>query len=375
LVNYCIFHSSLFNDLTQEGDLNIPRQKKILELPHVYRGLATLFVVFFHTQSAISQKFESHYLLNFFKFGNAGVQFFFVLSGFIIYSVHAKDIGKASKYFTYLKKRIIRIYPAYIIITCLLAPFWFFVPSYGEPFHKDISTFIFSLFLIPNKNPPHLLVAWTLIYELIFYFVFSLFILHKKLGQTVSLIWLASVLFTCTINYWPDNNLHLVFFSPNNLLFAIGVLTAWTLKKYPHKIKLGLKSFFVFNLIFLINGLWKYPIHYGPYLNGYLSVLSTLIFGATSAGILLQSHNKKISHFLHNKKALLLMGEASYSIYLIHAAIISFLCKFILWTHINELVGGIFLFIIISAGATLGGIIFYHYIEKPLLLFFRKAWL
>ena len=58
------------------------------------RGFAALLVVFYHATKMISlPQYAGHEPLHgFFQFGHAGVDFFFVLSGFIIMYVHYDDV-------------------------------------------------------------------------------------------------------------------------------------------------------------------------------------------------------------------------------------------------------------------------------------------
>jgi len=60
------------------------------------------------------------------QFGHAGVDFFFVLSGFIIFFVHGKDIGKPSRLPHYVWRRFIRIYPVYWAVTLISIVLAFF---------------------------------------------------------------------------------------------------------------------------------------------------------------------------------------------------------------------------------------------------------
>ncbi len=76
-----------------------------------YRGFAALLVITFHANLMANEYFASTPLTEFFRFGHSGVPFFFVLSGFIIYFIHKNDIGVPNRASTYLKKRVIRIYP------------------------------------------------------------------------------------------------------------------------------------------------------------------------------------------------------------------------------------------------------------------------
>jgi exopolysaccharide production protein ExoZ len=80
------------------------------------RAAAAILVVFYHTSHGIFrlEKYFGHKPFGpVFDFGFAGVDFFFVLSGFIMIHVHAGDIGQPRMLAAYLWKRFSRIYPAY----------------------------------------------------------------------------------------------------------------------------------------------------------------------------------------------------------------------------------------------------------------------
>jgi len=115
-----------------EGYAGAGFRYQMIHLLQVYRGCAAMLVVLFHASARIKKLYgvERHAFLDFFDFGDAGVQFFFVLSGFIIYHIHRNDIGRVGDY---LIKRVIRIYPIYIFVTLLILPAWYFLPSIGFP--------------------------------------------------------------------------------------------------------------------------------------------------------------------------------------------------------------------------------------------------
>ena len=71
-----------------------------------YRGIAALLVVLFHTSGMTKYYFmDESYLTWLFEFGHAGVEFFFVLSGFIIYRIHRVDFSTPSRVYPYFLNR------------------------------------------------------------------------------------------------------------------------------------------------------------------------------------------------------------------------------------------------------------------------------
>ena len=87
----------------------------------VMRGLAAISVVAFHTSLIMAQ--PEYGGLRSFEWitscGWFGVNFFFVLSGFIIFFAHAKDIGRPGRLTAYLWRRFSRVYPAYWVFLTL----------------------------------------------------------------------------------------------------------------------------------------------------------------------------------------------------------------------------------------------------------------
>lgn len=86
------------------------------------RALAAFVVVLMHSASLMRvEHFSGHIGLGgIFEFGYVGVDFFFVLSGFIITYVHYADIGRPDRIPSYLWRRFSRIYPIYWFILGLV---------------------------------------------------------------------------------------------------------------------------------------------------------------------------------------------------------------------------------------------------------------
>ena len=123
-------------------------------------------------------------------FGHAGVDFFFVLSGFIITFVHRTDIGKPKRLGHYLERRFTRVFPFYwlVLIFSLLATWLLHRAQF--PAVREI---LANLLLLPQTEDKIVGGAWTLVYEIMFYFVFAIAICNRRIGAAVLCVWAALV--------------------------------------------------------------------------------------------------------------------------------------------------------------------------------------
>lgn len=128
--------------------------KKIDSL-QVFRGLAALGVVFHHTAMSTSAFIEKIpiWLNSVFERGFLGVDFFFVLSGFIIMSSHFDDEKSVSSLKTYGIKRFVRIFPPYWPVSVALMLGYIFLPNLSQGARGDFSL-LSSLLLLPDTPPP-----------------------------------------------------------------------------------------------------------------------------------------------------------------------------------------------------------------------------
>ena len=189
------------------------------------RGLAALVVVVYHFERLMrpGQYLGGDALGGAFGFGHAGVDFFFVLSGFIMYSVHRRDLGRPGALPDFAWRRASRIYPLYwcvtalvILSTALVVPGW---TSRFDPLHVAG-----SLLLLPQSTEPVLGVGWTLVHEAAFYAVFAVGIASRRAGLLAGAAWLA--LIAAGLHAAPGNPLVRLLASEFNLLFPMGMVAA-----------------------------------------------------------------------------------------------------------------------------------------------------
>ncbi len=347
--------------------LKNPLHKNKLELIQALRGLAALLVVMFHTTELNHKNFHQDFLFNIFAFGSSGVDFFFVLSGFIIYFIHRFDVGQKNKLKPFLLKRLMRVYPMYWLVTLALLPIYFLIPSLGAGYERNVSEIIKSLLLYPQEHFPILIVGWSLRYELIFYLIFSILIFCKRnFAKPIIGIWL---LITVTIWFLDTSNFDLkkyfwitFIFNSHNIEFAFGCLSAYfvcinIIKPKAFLLITGILLFILFGIIYDYN---------------LMHVSNIIAYGIPSMLILIGAGSLDVSQAVKVPKFFLYLGDASYSIYLIHYPCLSALFKFALTVDLAKIIGQ-FLAIVLMIVITLGiGFISYFYIEKPLVVFLRK---
>jgi peptidoglycan/LPS O-acetylase OafA/YrhL len=105
--------------------------------------------------------------------GAFGVDLFFVISGFIVCHVASADPGQ------FMLKRIFRVVPLYWLCTLALFGLAIALPQLMGATRGDAGELLKSLFFVPfvksNGNVhPLLYLGWTLNYEMLFYAVFAL---------------------------------------------------------------------------------------------------------------------------------------------------------------------------------------------------------
>ena len=158
------------------------RQRKYLDLVRASRAIIPLLIVFSHASKMTLENFDYNFLGIPDLPRSGGVDFFFVLSGFMIYYIHMKDIGNKEAVKPFFIKRFIRIYPLYWILTLSVLPIYFLVPSFGNEYIRHFGVIIKSLMLIPQPHSPIISVAWSLINTVLFYFAFALTIYFGRIS-------------------------------------------------------------------------------------------------------------------------------------------------------------------------------------------------
>jgi peptidoglycan/LPS O-acetylase OafA/YrhL len=271
----------------------------------IARAFAAIWVVIFHTIFVVKEYGEgSSSLINLLGGkGYFGVDIFFVISGFVIFSAAYRKLDQGGM--TFFKHRCQRIVPPYLLLTVIYVILKMIFPDFFmEKEATTIGHFLSSIFYVSfaNFHRPEMIVGWTLEFEMLFYAVVALIIaLRKQLFQHVpsimSLLVIAGFVYG---RFLPANNVVTFLSNPLILEFALGFLIAqYLLTKTINKT----------GLLMLACALGVTLISNRAIVAGIIGA-SLLIFAAVAS-------NQKTRMPARLRSVLEELGNASYMIYLI----------------------------------------------------------
>jgi peptidoglycan/LPS O-acetylase OafA/YrhL len=335
------------------------------------RAVAALLVMFFHLGGNLAK--DKYFgadgipLQRFFVFGgSAGVGFFFVLSGFIIVLIHRQDFGRPARLWSYLRKRVVRIYPTYLLIFGGVYGAALMVPSLRDAMPTDLGVLAESLFLLPQDpavvggtGAPVIVVAWSLQYEVVFYAIVALAIALPVLCGAVVVALAANFVWHLIggAQQFPAS----FFANELMLLFAMGVCAAlieqgrWRLSRPLPMAVLAGAAFFGIGAV----AAWRNDPN-----NGYFN-LAYGVCAALAIVSLTQAERAQPARFVN--RGLSLLGDASYSLYLIHFPLIAVLCKLAVAAGLRGVGGMALSFAAITLTTVAASVAFHLWIERPVL--------
>ena len=332
-----------------------------LEGLEVGRGVAAVFVVLTHAGAMVAEPrfYSANGLADKLAPFGAGVDFFFVLSGFIITWVHGADIGRPEKLSVYLGRRFVRVYPPYWIILFPLFVSYVLTPGSGHPSQHSPVNLVFSALLLPYVDPPILGVAWTLVREVIFYAVFSVFIIFGRRALYLLPVWAVMIFAQNVFDFLPYPTS--IVLDISFLEFMLGMVAAYVVRRgvVPFARTLTIGGWTLFFVLLAVP-----PGFMAPDLNH-------LAFGAAAAiGIVGTCTWERLSGF-GLPRWFVMLGACSYAIYLIHPIILSAV------VHLSKLriLTPMPVVLVLScavAASVVAGFTYHVYIERPLLRWLQQ---
>ncbi|CAN5206421.1 acyltransferase [soil metagenome] len=299
-------------------------------------------------------------------FGSSGVDLFFVISGFIMLYTSNGRFRQSGAATAFLVRRVIRIVPLYWLCTGLVIVLHFAGLMYTR---NDVSApqVLRSLMFLPAKSTV-VGVGWTLNYEIYFYLLFTVALALLKRGQAIIAITAALIVMILASNLMPPSPEAHFFGRPMVLEFAYGMGLAWLLLRGYISGRLrwlalgiGLAGLAV------ASALGPHPTTSGLALPVRWYMWGVPVLFVAYWGLFIGAVRSRIG------KLFLLLGDASYSIYLTHSFMMPMYGKIAKAGHLTPwtVVPAIIVMTMVCAAI---GVLVYRFIERPITQALKSAW-
>jgi peptidoglycan/LPS O-acetylase OafA/YrhL len=344
------------------------------------RGAAALWVAYFHF-AGIDSSSTDPYWLTFIRRGFLGVDIFFILSGFIMSYCYAHffttDGLRRNIYLRFLGLRLARIYPLhlFLLLVYLLLTFEVFLPHHAFAHNYEFQrmyweTFVQSLLLVQSWYIHHYKfwndAAWTISVEWLIYLLFPFAIVVCMRLPKLAIAGLV-ILVYCLIALSDANDpllwgeLHLRMPCGGILRGSAGYLTGILVYRlHVERTCFSLPWKLIGNLCFMVIPIVVVSIGRVALI---LPVFAVFIYAL--------AHPSNAGHRFWNSRPMIVLGDISYSIYMIQFFILAaFIQSNVRWTYITTLSCVLFTTVLV-----IFAFITYRFIEKPSRRYLRKRWL
>lgn len=312
------------------------------------RGFAAIAVLLYHVGAQYKIPFE---------IGAAGVDIFFVISGFIIWSTTSSSAGSMPDYFW---KRLTRVLPLYWIVLSVTFVSVNARPAFFYDHDASIENFLRSLVLLPQLKDgafhPVVVQGWTLSYEMFFYCLLGVLM---AIGPRWRLIGTCATLLVCVaMGRILDLGYIGAFAAPIVLEFAAGVLIAYV----AGRLEFSRSAIAVALLLAIVGFVASQTL--------IVDWPRVLKWGVPAALLVIAAVGLEPWFRKHPVRVLVYFGDASYSIYLWHVWVGVVMTGALLKLPIPALLHPPMQAVMMLLASCL----LYSIIEKPLLALFRRPY-
>lgn len=332
------------------------------------RGICAILIMLYHyTYFILNIKYESDSFIM--RMGFYAVSMFYILSGTTLFLVyHKTDFSKKNNIFSFFQKRILRIFPLFIIANILA----FFLSKNSL---KTLLLNITGLFSIFDRGNYLVTGAWSIANELIFYLFFPLLIF--LCNRYIKIFWIISILslfimyyFNCYIldekSPLADNWYYYIHPFNQIYLFIIGIIIGYyytTIKRLKYSILFPIIGILIFIFYPIEGNIVKLITDSNRII---FSLASTLIvMGAFANYTYIRTYMRTyIYEYMHY--ILKIIGEISYGIYMLHIILYNIISKLsLLSTKYNLILATLFTLFF--------SYISYQYFEKYFIKLGKKS--
>ncbi len=341
----------------------------------IARGIAALSVVIFHyrvfyedkisvTNFVIKDQPFYKYLFFFYENGWIAVQFFFVISGFVFYLLYSEKIKQNKITFSeFFKLRFSRLYPLHFLTLVAMVLIFYFsnLNTFTGMVRGDLKHLLLNIFLIHkwgfeqfgSFNEP----SWSVSIEILLYLIFFLVFFIKKNAYLTTLM----LLFLSPLVFYLNK-----FVGYGIYCFFIGGFTCLIYNKITFKtkyLKIGLLFGFILSIsstisfFYIDNSIITKIISFTFFFPSIILVLMIIQFFFINAGNIFK-----------------ILGDVSYSIYLIHYVVQAIFKIFLYNFSIKIDFNSNYIFLSYILIVYIFGIISYKFYERPLQNYIRAKY-
>lgn len=329
------------------------------------RGIAALMIVFFHLNLVLNVPYPSmlNFIPNHFGFG---VQLFYTLSGFVLAFGYAERLGNGKQRAKFYIARFFRIAPLfYFMLACWTLATWVMLNKTIDP-ETLLLNVTFTFGLVPGKHVSVVWAGWSIGIEMLFYIIFPVLALTIKNIRDVVIAFVIA----CSLSAWvhwrlaeaPDGYGYMNLLTQMPFFIAgLGGYRIWQHMGFSKSragwILLGLAA--LLGLIISSNLLPESFHLPGLYLG-----LEALAFGSLVLSACMISF-APLEHPILRR-----CGELSFSLYLLHPALMAILNKLQLVSWMTARFSSVWFVFIFSSLITISLLwglsnITYRFVEVP----------
>lgn len=330
------------------------------------RAVAALMVVLVHSiylwHNRILHEAVPQYWMN----GAAGVDIFFVISGFVM-TITLPGLDRyENPARVFLWRRITRIIPLYWLATSLKVALVLAIPA--AVMHRGVSltNVIGSYFFIPTVNAdgvvaPVIVQGWTLNYEMLFYVVFTGCLLLRTATLRLLVLMLSTMAVISILHpiwHWPIQTL----LSPMLVEFLFGVVIA---KLTVRRRLPGVRSGLVFVIAGFVAILTLYP--HLPESSPVVNTWRFLIWGIPAGAIVLGMVALEPVLGERFPRWVVVAGNASYAVYLVQTFVLPVVGISVGRLHVSPVAALLLVTVFGLSLSFIAGDLVHRFIELPVL--------
>ena len=350
------------------------------KLPYIdfLRGIAILMVIIVHTNQ-YSNGYHNVNLSRLTEYCARGVQLFFVLSAFTLYySYHHRKTEQTHVFRSFFIRRIFRIAPMYylgiiyyLIQNCIDKKY-FLVADKNFSSLNVLSNFTFLNGFNPYWINDLVPGGWSVAVEFTFYAVLPvLFIMITNLNKALN-FFLLSVILKSVAEFWlakhnitGDNRIwtdFLFYYFPSQLpVFATGIITYFVVISKKNTAYETGKLLLILSVVLLYKVFTNYSLVFSDH------IIFGVAFACVVVALSLFSHQVSFNPFVQY------LGTLSFSMYLIHFAVLHWLVAFNLADFAsNSIINFLIRLVIALSLTTFLSFLTYRFIEIPTQKFGKK---